>query len=144
VRPDRCEPGMTVGRLFTDLPPLVLLVDGDAGTRLAIAHLLLDEGYEVVEADHAGEAMSVLGGRNDFDVLIFVAGPEGRSDGPVLAQHALRSRPGLRIVFVDDEPPDNREPIGADEIVVARETYADDLPAALTRALAGGAEPGGA
>lgn len=50
--------------------PLLLIVEADAGERLHLANGLLDEGYDVVEADNPAEAMSILKGRDDFDMLI--------------------------------------------------------------------------
>src|ERR1044072_4078515 len=63
----------TTWRDYRDLfafPPLVLLVESDAETRMHAANAMLDEGYEVVETENALEAMGVLRVRNDFDAVI--------------------------------------------------------------------------
>lgn len=72
--------------------PLLLLVEGSAKYQLQLANELLDEGYEVVEADHPGEAMSILKGRDDFDGMIADIYFGGRSADPALVRYVASER----------------------------------------------------
>lgn len=83
--------------------PLLLLVEGNVRDRLQIANELLDEGYEVVEADHPAEAMSILKGRDDFDGMIadvcFGGGP---SADLALIRYMALERKNTKVLVVSD------------------------------------------
>jgi DNA-binding NtrC family response regulator len=87
---------------FRDPPPLILLVESDVGVRLCVANELLDQGYEVVEGDNAGEAMSILGGRNDFDAMIADVHVDQAPGGLALVRYIARNRPGVGILITSE------------------------------------------
>jgi CheY-like chemotaxis protein len=104
--------GRQDGLLPLDPPPLILLVEPEKAARLDIAHQLLDAGCEVVEADHAGEALSILSGRSDFDAMVVDLGLGGE-DGLALVEHVRRTRPGVGVVMLSDSPEARLDPAAA-------------------------------
>jgi CheY-like chemotaxis protein len=49
--------------------PVILIVDDETLIRLAAVHIAEDEGFEVVEAANADEAIEILEGRDDIRVI---------------------------------------------------------------------------
>ena len=90
-------------RSVADLPDAagraVLLVDDDAMVRGVTAAQLSDMGYEVVEADGAGEALLRLVARPDLDAVLTDVIMPGM-DGPALAAEIRRRRADLPILFM--------------------------------------------
>jgi len=82
--------------------PLLLLVEGNVKNRLQIANELLDEGYEVVEAEHPGEAMSILKGRDDFDGMIADIYFGGLTADLALVRYMASERKGTRVLVLSD------------------------------------------
>jgi DNA-binding response OmpR family regulator len=96
------QPGADRRAPFLGIFRLLLLVEGNATHRLQIANDLLDEGYEVVEADHPGEAMSILKGRNDFDGMITDVRFGGRSADLALIRYMAVERKNTKVLVVSD------------------------------------------
>jgi DNA-binding response OmpR family regulator len=82
--------------------PLLLLVEGNAEHRLQTANELLDEGYEVVEADNPTEAMSILKGRSDFDGIIADVYFGGSSADFTLARYVASEHSSTKVLIVAD------------------------------------------
>ncbi len=75
----------------------ILLVEDEPMIRSACAEFIRELGHQVVEADSAEQAMTVLR-TSSVDVLITDIGLPGMS-GEVFAAEALSLRPALRIIF---------------------------------------------
>jgi len=69
----------------------ILLVEDDALLRLGALTILIDAGYEVLEAANADEAIHVLETEPDIGVMISDIQMPGSIDGVKLA-HAVRRR----------------------------------------------------
>jgi two-component system cell cycle sensor histidine kinase/response regulator CckA len=85
----------------------VLLVEDQEPLRRAVAAMLSDLGYAVLEAIDAADALRILRepGKDVALLLTDVIMPKMR--GPELAELALAERPGLRVLFVSgfvDDP----------------------------------------
>jgi DNA-binding NtrC family response regulator len=96
----------TTWRDYRDLfefPPLVLLVEGDAETRMHAANAMLDEGYEVVETENAAEAMGILRARNDFDAVIADIDLDHAPGGLALVRHIARRHGDMDILITSEE-----------------------------------------
>ena len=77
---------------------LILLVERELASRLTSANELLDEGYDIVESENASEAMSILRGRNDFDVMIADIDAEHAPGGLALVRYAASHHPSMKIL----------------------------------------------
>ncbi len=88
---------------MTSLPstraPVVLLVEDESLVRMTAADLLSDEGYRVVEAANADEALRLLSEAPDgFDIVFSDVVMPGMS-GVELGQQIRRRHPGLPVVL---------------------------------------------
>jgi CheY-like chemotaxis protein len=94
------------------MEPLILVVDDDDLLRKAAVRIVMAAGYPVLDAANAEEAVTVLEGNPGVAVLFTDIIMPGMN-GFMLADLALRRRPGLRVLFtttreklrdVDDQP----------------------------------------
>jgi CheY-like chemotaxis protein len=78
---------------------VVLIVDDEAFARLFAVQIFLDEGYSVLEADDAAEALTVLEHNDDVSLLFTDISMPGDMDGLGLARcvRALRKDIGVLI-----------------------------------------------
>lgn len=80
----------------------VLVVDDDPPVRQAVRRALERRSWTVLEAGTFEEAMGVLrgAGRPGIDLLVADVVLEDGMSGLTLAEAALRSRPGLPVLFI--------------------------------------------
>jgi DNA-binding NtrC family response regulator len=91
------------------VPIAIVIAEDEVLTRIAIADTLRDEGFDVMEAEHAEEALGILGDRAaSVRVLFTDIHMPGSMDGLALAHHTKKNWPwiGLLIVsgFAHPEP----------------------------------------
>jgi two-component system, cell cycle sensor histidine kinase and response regulator CckA len=99
LSPESDRTGLAMG------PWSVLVVDDDRGVRRLTARMLRTEGYKVLEAESAGEALEVL--ESDPTIRLMVTDivmPE--MDGLALADRALAKVPHLRVVLMTGHAPE--------------------------------------
>ena len=77
----------------------VLLVDDEDLVRMSTADMLMDLGFEVLEADSAEDALRLLGEGATIDLLVTDHLMPGMS-GADLAREARLSSPGLPVLIV--------------------------------------------
>jgi PAS domain S-box-containing protein len=77
----------------------VLVVEDEALVRLLIVDVLGEQGYTVLEARDADEALPVLASKQPIDLLLTDVGLPGLN-GRQLAEVARQHRPDLRILFL--------------------------------------------
>jgi CheY-like chemotaxis protein len=83
---------------------LILVVDDEAIVRFAAADALEEAGFEVAQAEHAGEALAALvGGLRPFLLFTDVNMPGG-SCGIELAERAFANDPDLKIIITSGQP----------------------------------------
>ncbi len=83
--------------------PMVLVVEEETHERVAIREYLDGVGYEVLEAEDTGEALSLLQQRSDLQALVTDAHVPGQIDGFELAQVVRERWPqiqGSRMKFL--------------------------------------------
>jgi CheY-like chemotaxis protein len=91
----------------------VLLAEDETLVRIALALALRDEGFEVLEAEHAGTALAILTARAaSLHVLCTDVHMPGAMDGLELAHHTSRTWPWIALIVVsaralDRAPPGN-------------------------------------
>ena len=78
---------------------VVLVVDDEPFIRMGLQDALEAEGFKVIEADGAAEALDWLASLADIEILISDVKMPGM-DGFELASRAAASRPGLRIIMI--------------------------------------------
>jgi CheY-like chemotaxis protein len=77
---------------------VILIVEDEALIRLGAVQIAEDEGFEVIEAANADEAIEILESRNDIRVIFTDIHMPGSMDGLKLA-HAVRHRwPPIKII----------------------------------------------
>ena len=79
--------------------PVVLVVDDDNAVREVTVGLLVELGYDVVEAGSGGAALEVVQNRPDVDLMLLDFAMPGMN-GAEVARAAHARRPGLPVVFV--------------------------------------------
>jgi CheY-like chemotaxis protein len=80
-------------------PATVLVVDDDELVREAAAMFLANEGYRVIEVGSADEAVTVLDGGGQVDVVFTDLRMPGRLDGIGLARWVRDHHPGTRVLI---------------------------------------------
>jgi two-component system cell cycle sensor histidine kinase/response regulator CckA len=89
-------------------PVQVLVVDDDVTSRAAMRRLLEHEGYTVIVAENAADALRLLEGTHvPVDLLVTDIQMPGMP-GDVLASRVRESWPDLPVVFVSGDPRNER------------------------------------
>lgn len=112
------------------LSPVVLIVEDEALLRMLAVDFLEEEGFVVLEAATAEEAMSILESRADIGVLFTDVNMPGTMDGLGLATHVAERWPHIRLVvnsgrqgLTSDQLPDDgqfvQKPYGQSQLVSA-------------------------
>jgi two-component system cell cycle sensor histidine kinase/response regulator CckA len=117
----------------------ILLVEDEDPVRSFASRALRLRGYEVCEAASAEEAMEMI---DDpairIDLLVSDVVMPG-TDGPTLAAHARRKRPGLRVVFISGYAEDSfrRNLVEHDFLFLAKPFSLVELTAKVKEAISG-------
>ena len=78
--------------------PVVLVVEDEALILLTIADALAEQGFRVVTAMSADEAVKILADEG-VDLLFTDIDLPGRKNGKVLAREAQARKPGLKVIY---------------------------------------------
>jgi PAS domain S-box-containing protein len=78
----------------------VLVVDDEPTIRLLILEVLDELGYGVLEADNGRNALAILESSTKIQLLVTDVGLPGGMNGRQLADHALRTRPDMKVLFI--------------------------------------------
>ena len=79
---------------------VVLIVEDESLVRMMVIELFEDEGFEVLEATNADEALQVFERRNDVSLLFTDVEMPGSIDGYALARWARIHRPAVKTMIV--------------------------------------------
>ena len=90
-----------------DHTPVILLVEDDVLVRFSTAEMLRDEGYVVLEAVDAFEALSFVASGHPLDLVVSDVRMPGELDGVALTYAIKEARPHLPIVLVSAHLPPN-------------------------------------
>jgi len=85
--------------------PTVLVVEDDILIRMVISDRLRDDGWSVIEAGGADEAIAVLRSGAEVDVVLSDIRMPGSLDGIGLAKFVKSERPELKIVLASGHLP---------------------------------------
>jgi len=126
-------------RARRDVEATVLLVEDEAPVRAFASRALKLQGFEVLEAACAEDALSLLSDRRlSVDVFVTDVVMPGM-DGPAWVRTALRDRPETKVIFMSGYAEDifceGRPPV-PDAAFLAKPFSLSDLTALVTRQLA--------
>lgn len=120
--------------------PTVLLVEDDAAVRTVCEQMLRNLGYDVITADDATEALTMLERNLPIDLLFSdIVMPRGIT-GAELARHAVALRPNLRILLASAHPRDTlqgRSQVSADVVFLQKPFRMTALEQAMQSLLPG-------
>lgn len=77
----------------------ILVVEDDAQVRLLASASLKERGYAVTEATNGAEAITQLDTNAHFDLVLTDMVMPGALTGKDVAEHALKARPGVKVLF---------------------------------------------
>ncbi len=86
--------------------PRLLLVEDEFLIRLTLSETLVDDGFEVVEAEDGGAALALLAQQQPIALMLTDIQLPGALDGHALAERARSTRPDLPVIFMSGRPPD--------------------------------------
>jgi CheY-like chemotaxis protein len=78
----------------------VLVVDDEPTVRMLVTEVLEDLGYAAIEAADGASGLKVLQSDVRIDLLVTDVGLPGGMNGRQMAEAALVSRPGLKVLFI--------------------------------------------
>ena len=82
----------------------LLIVEDEFLIRMTLSEVLSDDGYEVVEAGDADEALAALAHQPGFAVMLTDIQLPGSMDGRALAARARETQPDLPVIFMSGRP----------------------------------------
>ena len=77
----------------------VLVVEDESLVRMFAVDVLEDEGYEVVEASNAEQALAELKNRPDISLVFTDINMPGEMDGVGLAREISKTMPGVHVIL---------------------------------------------
>jgi DNA-binding NtrC family response regulator len=86
--------------LSTGNPATILLVDDDEALRRFVRRILLQQGFQVIEASDGAEALAVAAAYQQPVELLLTDVIMPRLNGLALAQALLEERPGVRVLYM--------------------------------------------
>lgn len=84
--------------------PIALVVEDEALIRMLAVYAFLEEGFEVLEAEHAAGALLVCAQAAQIDVLFTDVNMPGEMNGIDLAEHLKTRTPGLHVIITSALP----------------------------------------
>jgi CheY-like chemotaxis protein len=117
----------------------LLLVEDDPMVRMLAYELLQDEGFTVLEAADGDEAIRMLDGMDQLDILVTDVRMPGGHDGVQVAQHARRRFPRLPIMVMTGFAANIGERLLPfdPKVSLVEKPYQPDRMVALARSLSG-------
>lgn len=79
--------------------PVILVVEDEVFIRFDVADMLRENGFEVIEAGDAGQALAALASGARVDLVFSDIQMPGAMNGLGLARHVLETSPGLPVIL---------------------------------------------
>lgn len=115
----------------------ILLAEDEPLIRMMLAEALTDDGFEVIEAADAGEALTALREAAALALLVTDIQMPGGMNGFELATAARAMFPDLPVLFTSGRPPLPGQRQAAREAFVAKPYLPSDISATARRLIAG-------
>ncbi len=119
--------------------PRILLVEDEFLIRATLAEALADEGYEVIEAGNADEALEAARTDDGIGLMLTDIQLPGGLDGYAVAARVRARIPNLPVIFMSGRPNTLPEAGGAPQLLIAKPYLPSEICAAARRLL----EPAG-
>ena len=100
-------------KLVETKPPRIMVVEDEFLIRLTLVEALIDEGFDVIEASTADEALPILHDDDSIELLLTDIQLPGQLDGKRLVECARKTRPGLPVLFMTGRPEPTAEAAAA-------------------------------
>ena len=114
----------------------VLVVEDEGLVRLDAAETLRDAGFDVVEAANAEQALAVVAGGEDVDLLFTDINMPGPIDGLELARRVSRLRPRIHLLLTSGRATPARGQIPDDGAFISKPYSPDAVTRAVSAMLA--------
>ncbi len=82
----------------------ILVVEDEEIIRLILSETLVDEGFETVEAANGDDAVEIIDGGGEFDLVVTDIQMPGLLDGIAVGQHARLRDALIPVVYVTGRP----------------------------------------
>jgi CheY-like chemotaxis protein len=113
-----------------------MLVEDEGLVRLVIAEGLADAGFVVVEAVNGDEAIRLLDGPAELDLLLTDVQMPGRTDGNLVADAAKRRHPHLPVIYMTGNPSSLRNTVGKTDALLRKPFGPSEVVLVIRRLLA--------
>lgn len=80
--------------------PIALVVEDEMLVRMVLVDILMDDGFEVIEATSGDEALLALKRRPDVNLIVSDVEMPGSVDGFTLARRVAEEQSDIRIIIV--------------------------------------------
>ena len=118
-------------------PAKILIVEDEFLIRLTLHEVLMDEGYDVREAENGADALALVQGDPAITLLLTDIQMPGGMDGHTVAARARELRPTLPVIFMTGAPDTaDGEVRGTRTMYLAKPYSPADMCAAIKRMLA--------
>ena len=117
-----------IGTANLDQQFVILVVDDEPGIRLITSEILLDQGFQIIEAVDGEEALAILRDEPEIGFLLTDINMP-RLDGVALAASARTINPDIKILLVTGGAPRG----GIHEALLRKPYSRDQLVAAATK-----------
>jgi CheY-like chemotaxis protein len=115
--------------------PAVLVVEDESLVRMFAVDVIEDEGYEVIEAASAAQALKKLEERPDISIIFTDINMPGDMDGLDLARAVLSTNPGIHIILTSGKQSPTRAELPGTSPFVTKPYTAQQLARLLDRSL---------
>lgn len=111
----------------------LLLVEDDMLVRLTVALMLEDDGFQVVEAGTAEDALQLVQAGLDAPVMVTDVDLGAGRNGMELADQMRLLRPDIGVIFITGRPASlAQRPLGPREVVLPKPFEGSDLSRLVT------------
>lgn len=116
--------------------PLIMLVEDEFLIRLTLAEALADEGFAVIEAVSAEEALA-LASAQDGAIALMLTDIQlpGGVNGTALAGRMRERQPGLPVIFMSGRPEPLPDAGGTPQMMIAKPYLPSEVCAAVRHLL---------
>jgi len=89
---------MVPAEIVSGRNPALLVVEDEVLIRLSVCDFLRDEGFTVIEAGNARDALAVLRNRKDIALVLTDLNMSGAMEGVQLIREIRRSYPTIKVI----------------------------------------------
>jgi CheY-like chemotaxis protein len=107
--------------------PVALVVEDEMLVRMVLVDILMDDGFEVIEAVTGDEALLALKRRPDIGLVVSDVEMPGAVNGFMLARRVAEERPDIRIIVVSGRAAPQAGDLPEGARFIAKPCFPEDL-----------------